>query len=68
MCYPLEGGAYTREHFFNTPELKKLVEHLSDEQIARLPRGGHDSRKVYAAYRCSTRTGTATCWRCRCPT
>ncbi len=49
--YKARGGAYTREHFFGTsPELKKLVEHLSDDDIMRLNRGGHDPFKVYAAY------------------
>ena len=44
-------GAFIRETFFNTPELKALVEHLSDKQIANLKRGGHDPLKVYAAYK-----------------
>src|SRR5688572_22723149 len=44
-------GAYIREVFFNTPELKALVEHLSNHQIAGLKRGGHDPLKVYAAYK-----------------
>ena len=44
-------GAFIREHFFNTPELKALVEHLTDPQITALKRGGHDPLKVYAAYR-----------------
>jgi len=49
--YKARGGAYTREHFFGKhPELKKLVEHLSDDDIMRLNRGGHDPFKVYAAY------------------
>ncbi|MBN2352838.1 MAG: pyruvate dehydrogenase (acetyl-transferring), homodimeric type [Spirochaetales bacterium] len=44
-------GAYIREHFFGKhPELLKLVEHLSDEQLAKLRRGGHDPDKVYAAF------------------
>ncbi len=43
-------GAFIREHFFNSPELKALVQHLSDEQIAKLARGGHDPVKVYNAY------------------
>src|SRR5690606_34135585 len=47
----IETGAYNREHFFGPePELAKIVEHLSDEQIEKLPRGGHDYRKVYAAF------------------
>jgi pyruvate dehydrogenase E1 component len=49
--YKSKGGAYTREHFFGkSPELLKLVEHLSDEDIYRLNRGGHDPYKMYAAY------------------
>ncbi len=44
-------GAYIREHFFGPdPRLGALVDHLSDEELARLRRGGHDYRKVYAAY------------------
>src|SRR5205085_4003380 len=50
--YAVEGGAYVREHFFGKyPELLHLVEHLSDEQLAKLKRGGHDPEKVYAAYK-----------------
>ncbi|TFH71545.1 pyruvate dehydrogenase (acetyl-transferring), homodimeric type [Gammaproteobacteria bacterium LSUCC0112] len=46
------GGAYTREHFFGkSPELLKMVEHLSDNDIMALNRGGHDPFKVYAAYK-----------------
>jgi pyruvate dehydrogenase E1 component len=45
-----KNGAYVREHFFNTPELKALVEDLTDEEVWRLNRGGHDPFKVYAAY------------------
>ena len=49
--YVAKGGAYTREHFFGKhPDLLKLVEHLSDDDIMRLNRGGHDPYKVYAAY------------------
>ncbi|MCC6805930.1 MAG: pyruvate dehydrogenase (acetyl-transferring), homodimeric type [Deltaproteobacteria bacterium] len=48
--YVVEGGAYIREHFFNTDTLKKMVEHMSDEQLAHLSRGGHDEAKLYAAY------------------
>lgn len=51
QAYKMHGGAYTREHFFNKyPELAKLAEHLSDEEIFNLNRGGHDPYKVYAAY------------------
>ena len=45
------GRGLHREHFFGTdPELLKMVEHLSDEDIMALNRGGHDPYKVYAAY------------------
>ncbi len=50
--YSVEPGSYTRHHFFGKyPELLDLVNHLTDEQIQKLLRGGHDSRKVYAAYK-----------------
>src|SRR5205823_11695912 len=42
--------AYVREHFFNSPELKALVADLSDDEVWKLNRGGHDPFKVYAAY------------------
>ncbi len=45
-----KDGAYVREHFFNTPELKKLVEDMTDRDIWELNRGGHDPIKVFAAY------------------
>ncbi len=49
--FKAKGGAYTREHFFGKyPELKQMVSHLSDEDIWRLNRGGHDPHKIYAAY------------------
>ncbi|MCC5858743.1 MAG: pyruvate dehydrogenase (acetyl-transferring), homodimeric type [Ectothiorhodospiraceae bacterium] len=49
--FKAKGGAYTREHFFGKyPELKDMVASMSDEEIARLSRGGHDPHKVYAAY------------------
>ncbi|HCP30229.1 MAG TPA: hypothetical protein DIT96_11565 [Pseudomonas sp.] len=48
--YKAKDGAYVREHFFNTPELKAMVEDLSDDEIWKLNRGGHDPYKVYAAY------------------
>ncbi|HUA39495.1 MAG TPA: pyruvate dehydrogenase (acetyl-transferring), homodimeric type [Candidatus Sulfopaludibacter sp.] len=49
--YSVEPGSYTRKHFFGKyPELLKLVNHLTDEQISKLLRGGHDARKMYAAY------------------
>jgi pyruvate dehydrogenase E1 component len=50
--YSVEPGSYTRRHFFGKyPELFEMVNHLSDEQIHRLRRGGHDPQKVYAAYK-----------------
>jgi pyruvate dehydrogenase E1 component len=46
-----KGGAYTREHFFGKyAELKDMVANMSDDEIWRLNRGGHDPRKVHAAY------------------
>lgn len=49
--YKAKGGKYTREHFFEKyPELKELIKDLSDEDIYKLNRGGHDPYKVYAAY------------------
>ncbi|HSD74598.1 MAG TPA: pyruvate dehydrogenase (acetyl-transferring), homodimeric type [Steroidobacteraceae bacterium] len=49
--FKAKGGAYTREHFFGKyPELKAMVANMSDEEIWRLNRGGHDPRKVNAAY------------------
>jgi pyruvate dehydrogenase E1 component len=51
QAFKAKGGAYTREYFFGKyPELKKMVSNLSDEDIWRLNRGGHDPHKVYAAY------------------
>lgn len=50
--YSVEPGSYTRKHFFGKyPELLDLVNHLSDEQIHKLLRGGHDTFKMYAAYK-----------------
>src|ERR1700688_4699402 len=49
--FKAKGGAYTREHFFGKfPELKARVANMSDDEICRVSRGGHDPRKVYAAY------------------
>ncbi|MEE8349992.1 MAG: pyruvate dehydrogenase (acetyl-transferring), homodimeric type [Acidobacteriota bacterium] len=50
--YTVENGAYFREHLFGVdPRLEKLVEHLSDEELERMLRGGHDPEKIHAAYR-----------------
>ncbi|MCF8158983.1 MAG: pyruvate dehydrogenase (acetyl-transferring), homodimeric type [Burkholderiaceae bacterium] len=49
--FKAKGGAYTREHFFGKyPQLKEMVAAMSDQDIWRLNRGGHDPHKVYAAY------------------
>jgi pyruvate dehydrogenase E1 component len=51
QAFKAKGGAYTREHFFGKyPELKEMVSHMSDADVWRLNRGGHDPHKVYAAY------------------
>jgi pyruvate dehydrogenase E1 component len=62
QTYSTETGDYVREHFFGVdPRLRKMVEHMSDDQIVKLPRGGHDYRKVYAAFDAATRhTGQPT--------
>ncbi len=51
QTFKAKGGAYTRTHFFGKyPELKAMVAKMTDEDIWRLNRGGHDPHKVYAAY------------------
>jgi pyruvate dehydrogenase E1 component len=50
QTFKSRDGAFVREHFFNTPELKAMVANWSDDDIWRLNRGGHDPHKVYAAY------------------
>ena len=55
QTYKAESGAYVREHFFGRdPRTRKMVEHLSDDEIWTLKRGGHDYRKLYAAYKAAT--------------
>jgi pyruvate dehydrogenase E1 component len=50
--YTVEPGSYVRKHFFaKYPELLEMVNHLTDDQIHKLLRGGHDPKKVYAAYK-----------------
>ena len=50
--YIVEDGAYIRKDFFGKyPELLELVDHLTDEQLQKMKRGGHDPEKVYAAYK-----------------
>ena len=52
QAYKAKDGAYVRQYFFGKyPELLKLVEHMSDEEIFALERGGHDPNKVYQAYK-----------------
>jgi pyruvate dehydrogenase E1 component len=51
QTYKAESGAYVREHFFGRdPRTRKMVEHMSDDEIWGLKRGGHDYHKLYAAY------------------
>ncbi|MCC6214338.1 MAG: pyruvate dehydrogenase (acetyl-transferring), homodimeric type [Polyangiaceae bacterium] len=61
--YTSAPGSYTRQHFFGVhPKLLGMVEHLTDDQIRKLRRGGHSYRKVYAAFRRATEhTGQPTC-------
>ena len=55
QTYKANDGAYVRDHFFGRdPRTKQLVEKMSDAEIWNLKRGGHDYRKVYAAYRAAT--------------
>ncbi len=59
--YAAFGAPELREKFFNTPELKKLIEDWNDDDIGRLNRGGHDPIKVYSAYqRAVEHTGSPT--------
>ncbi len=62
QTFATQSGAYIREHFFGPdPRLRKMVEHLSDLELQQLPRGGHDYRKLYAAYKAATeQTGAPT--------
>ena len=61
QTYVTKDGAYIRQHFFGKyPELLELVSHLSDEEVFKLRRGGHDPKKVYNAYQQALDTkGTA---------
>jgi pyruvate dehydrogenase E1 component len=57
QAFKARGGAYTREHFFGkNAELKEMVANMSDNDIWRLNRGGHDARKVHAAYAAAMQT------------
>ncbi len=55
QTYSVETGDYIREHFFGSdPGLREMVAKLSDDDLRKLPRGGHDYRKVYAAFKSAT--------------
>jgi pyruvate dehydrogenase E1 component len=55
QTYKAESGAYVREHFFGRdPRTRKMVEAMTDDEIWNLKRGGHDYRKLYAAYKAAT--------------
>ncbi len=55
QTFSVESGAYIREKFFGgDPRLRAMVENLSDDDLRKLPRGGHDYRKVYAAFKAAT--------------
>ena len=55
QTYTVETGEYIREHFFgDDPRLRAMVEGMSDEELRKLPRGGHDYRKVYAAFKAAS--------------
>ncbi|MDO4911731.1 MAG: pyruvate dehydrogenase (acetyl-transferring), homodimeric type [Corynebacterium sp.] len=57
QTYRANDGAFVREHFFNRDErTKKLVENMTDDEIWRLRRGGHDYRKIYAAFKRAVET------------
>jgi pyruvate dehydrogenase E1 component len=52
QTYSVESGSYIREQFFGDDgRLRKMVEHLSDDDLRKLSRGGHDYRKIYAAFK-----------------
>ncbi len=58
--YKAHNGAYVRENFFGPdPRLRKMVEHMTDDEIWALRRGGHDYKKLYAAYKRATETSGA---------
>ena len=53
--YAVESGEYIRDNFFGPDErLRQMVSHLDDDELRNLPRGGHDYRKLYAAYKAAT--------------
>jgi pyruvate dehydrogenase E1 component len=53
--YSIENGGFIRDNFFGPdPRLRQMVQHLTDDELLNLPRGGHDYRKLYAAYKAAT--------------
>jgi pyruvate dehydrogenase E1 component len=53
--YSIENGSFIRDNFFGPdPRLRQMVQHLTDDDLVNLPRGGHDYRKLYAAYKAAT--------------
>ena len=58
QTYTTKDGQYIREHFFNTPELTRILDEsgLTEEDLPVLDRGGHDYKKVYAAFKAATET------------
>ncbi|HEY9290801.1 MAG TPA: pyruvate dehydrogenase (acetyl-transferring), homodimeric type, partial [Microlunatus sp.] len=54
QTYSVENGAYIRDKFFDSPELQQMVQNYTDDDLRRLGRGGHDYRKVYAAFKAAT--------------
>ena len=50
QTFKAKNGAYVREHFFNTPELRALVADWTDDEVWNLNRGGHDIFKIFTAY------------------
>ncbi|MFX4272832.1 pyruvate dehydrogenase (acetyl-transferring), homodimeric type [Propionibacteriaceae bacterium Y1685] len=54
QTYSVETGDYIRKNFFDDPRLTKMVSDLSDDDLRKLPRGGHDYRKVYSAFKAAT--------------
>src|SRR4051812_8293902 len=67
--YSVESGEYIRDHFFGPdPRLREMVAGLTDDELRNLPRGGHDYRKLYAAYKAATEnigTGAPTVILCK---
>ncbi|WP_068809550.1 pyruvate dehydrogenase (acetyl-transferring), homodimeric type [Thauera phenolivorans] len=54
QTFKAKDGAYVREHFFNTPELRALVADWTDDQVWQLNRGGHDLFKIFSAYKAAS--------------